>query len=150
MINTAALALFVPLPLLGAVALLRRRWRLLSLLLVPALLGAQLYGARFWPRVRPAVPASTPRITAMTFNVLYRNRDDDALRTAIPSIGGDLVGLQEVTPKRARWLATTFAAAYPYMAFRVDGPEAGVALLSRYPIIEVTRFALPPEIWRCM
>lgn len=31
------------------------------------------------------------------------------------------------------------------MAFRVDGPEAGVGLLSRHPIVEVTRFDLPPR-----
>ncbi len=145
LLNTAALALFLPLPLLAVVVLMRHRWRLLMVLSLPVWLFAYLYGLRFLPHTRPTISAAAPRLTAMTFNILYRNHDTQAVTTAIAAVQPDLLGLQEVTPAHARWFAETFAADYPYMVFRVDEPEAGVALLSRYPIMQVTRFALPPR-----
>lgn len=145
LLNTAALALFLPIPLLVLVVLVRRRWSLLMILCLPLSPFAVLYGSRFLPHTPPTLSDAAPRLTTMTLNVLYRNRDTQALAAAIEAPQPDLLGLQEVTPAHARWLAETFASDYPYMAFRVDQPEAGVALLSRYPIMQATRFPLPPR-----
>lgn len=145
LLNTAALALFLPLPLLLLPALWRRHWPLVSSLTIPALIFANLYGPLFVPSFPPRAPSPSTSITVMTFNVLWNNRDSAALQQAITSAQADILGVQEVTPKRAEWLAYTFAATYPYTAFRVDGPYAGVGILSRYPITQVTRFALPPR-----
>lgn len=144
-LNTIALMLFVPLPLLAAAILARRRWRLLPILLIPALLFAQIYGARFLPRSRPTIPEPSHMLTVMTLNVLYRNRDTAALRAAIMDVQPHVLGVQEATPAQARWLADALASEYPYRAFRVGPGESGTALLSRYPISSVEQIAEPPR-----
>ena len=82
-LSDLALALMLPLPVLLLLALWRRRWAALAVLVIPILLGLWLFGAQFLPgRARAPQPGEHP-IGAMTLNVLYTNRDFAALASAI-------------------------------------------------------------------
>jgi endonuclease/exonuclease/phosphatase (EEP) superfamily protein YafD len=81
----------------------------------------------------------------MTFNVLFRNRDDMAVITTIRAARPDLVGFQEFTPRHMAALRPVLEPDYPYIHYHKPGREAGVALFSRYPIAAVSTFPLPPR-----
>lgn len=82
-LSDLALALMLPLQVLLLLALWRRRWAALAVLVIPILLGLWLFGAQFLPgRARAPQPGEHP-IGAMTLNVLYTNRDFAALASAI-------------------------------------------------------------------
>jgi vancomycin resistance protein VanJ len=143
--NSVAVYLFVPLPALLALAVWRRRLRALLALSLPALVFITLFSVQFLPpRLRRAPPAGRA-LTAMTFNVLYTNRDFSALVGAIRAAQPDIVGFQELTPKISRAIVAALAADYPYHTLTSRDQMSGVGLISRFPIEQSAAFALPPR-----
>ena len=74
-LNSVAIYLFIPLPVLLALAVWRHRRALLALSL-PALVFLAMFGVQFLPmslRSAPSPPGHA--FTVMTFNILYTNRD---------------------------------------------------------------------------
>jgi vancomycin resistance protein VanJ len=146
MVNSIAVYLFTPLPLLLALALWRRRMRVLLALGLPTLLFLLLFGMQFLPpRLRSSVPHAGRELTVMTFNVLYTNRDFDALIGAIRAAQPDIVGFQELTPKISQALVAALAADYPYHTLTSRAQTSGVGIISRFPIEQSAAFALPPR-----
>lgn len=142
MLNTAALGLFLPLPVLAALALWHRANTGL-LLLIPALLLGWLY-APLADRTPQTAPAGTP-VRVMTLNLLYRNRNMAAVGDAARAYDIDMLGVQELARNRQRALEQALSFSHPYRAMHHSLTEAGVGLFSRYPIVSAQTFALPPR-----
>jgi vancomycin resistance protein VanJ len=128
--------LFVPsLLLLPAVLLLRcpRFWRVFAA--VPPALFLLAYGHLYLPRW--PVRTTGLAFTVLTHNVLYSNRDTDALAASIETHAPDFFGLRELSPSMARALESRLGQRYPY--HRV---EPGCGFWSRYPILAYESFHL--------
>lgn len=78
-------------------------------------------------------------LTVMTYNVLYATPDDGTIR-AIDTVDPDLVGLQEISEPRLRYIADSLGYYYHHHAEHEAGGENDLGLLSRYPISQVTRY----------
>jgi endonuclease/exonuclease/phosphatase (EEP) superfamily protein YafD len=145
LLNTGALYLFLPLPILLGLALIRRCWRVLPALALPAAGFAWLFGALFLPAWPPAQLPVTPSLSVITFNLLYRNRDYAAIGATIAGARPDIIGIQELSRRQMTALRELLRPDYPYAQFHKPGNEAGVGLFSRYPITAATGFPLPPR-----
>ena len=128
--------LFAPTLLLLPAAFLLRRSRLVTILaIVPVVPFLLTYGHLYLPRW--PVSATGPAFTALTYNVLYRNEDVDAIAAAIEVHKPDFIGLRELMAPMAEALEPRFAAQYPY--HRV---EPGCGFWSRHPILAYEAFQL--------
>jgi vancomycin resistance protein VanJ len=143
LVNSFAIALFVPLTALLPWSLLRRQSRLLVGLCAPL-------GAFFWlfgAALRPPLPrgdTAAPDLTVMSFNVRVNSRDYDRLAAAIAADQPDIVALQELRSVHMDELRSRLGAEYPYhVLHRSDGYHT-VGLLSRFPIEAVTNLSEPP------
>jgi vancomycin resistance protein VanJ len=140
--NTLALYLLLPLLIVVPLALIGRARRLLLALTPPCVAFVMLFGDLLVPPVvRPAQGAAGPALTAMTFNLLWDNADDDAIVRAIRAAAPDIIGFQEVTAQRAAALAGRLRDAYPYHTF---GAGSSAALASRWPIRSFEPLSDPP------
>jgi hypothetical protein len=93
--NTLAFYLFLPLLVAAPLALAWRTRRLLLALGLPCIVFVALFGELLAPPVaRPLRAATGPAFTAMTFNLLKRNMDHDAIVRAIHAGAPDIIGLQ--------------------------------------------------------
>ena len=121
--------MYAPLIVLIPAALLRRSRLLVSLVPVSALLFALIHGGVYLPR--PSASAAGPALTAMTYNVFYRNPRVDRAADVIRAHAPDIVGLQESVPWVVEPLEDELAAEYPYRR-----TERWCGFFSRYPILE--------------
>ena len=145
LLNTVAEYLFLPLPVLLLLGLWARQ-RSLLLLGVPTLAFLLLFGELFLPSfTKPIKTQPGPLITAMSFNVLYTNRDYDAIVSSIQAASPDVIGFQELTPASAQAIAERLEADYPFGTLQnlEEGRSAG--LLSRFPLESAEWFSLPPR-----
>jgi hypothetical protein len=55
---------------------------------------------------------------------------------SIGALDADVVGLQEVTPEAEASLRATYAAQYPHQLYQSKGGAGGLAVLSRFPLID--------------
>lgn len=125
--------LYLPLLVLLPVALLRRSRLLLALAALFALLFAMTYGELYLPRL--PVQTTGPSFKVMTFNILYKNEDPDAVAAEILALDADIVGLHELPYPMAQALEARLGETYPYRAIGYF-----VGLFSRYPIAECEPF----------
>lgn len=85
----------------------------------------------------PASPEKSDVHTAMVFNVLVNSSRDEASLDAIDEAMPDILCLREVGPRFAQRFVKRFDARYPHRKYRSHPqPSYGVALASRYPIVE--------------
>jgi vancomycin resistance protein VanJ len=143
LLNTYSLYCFLPLPFLFLMAFYKRERPFLLLLFAPLLTFLLQYGNLFLPSLRPA--PTTPAFTAMTFNVLFSNRQHQELAAAIRAASPDIIGLQEALDHHEQRLGAILAADYPHQRFYADERYGDVALLSRYPIEQDNDFPFPPR-----
>jgi endonuclease/exonuclease/phosphatase (EEP) superfamily protein YafD len=94
-----------------------------------------LRGTQASPAQRPAAP-----LTVMTFNTLAWQREGHDLKRSILSANPDLVGLQEIGPRSARYLADSLADQFPYSHITESPDSSGAAVLSRYPLRDAVAF----------
>jgi vancomycin resistance protein VanJ len=144
MVNTAALYLFVPLPILLLAAVAWRRWKALIPLLVPTIIFFVLWGELLVPSTPSAGEENLELISAMSFNVLFSNETPDLLAESIVSASPDMVGFQELTPSIIESLKSHLLASHPYHTFDITGSR-GVGLLSRFPISSADVIPFPPR-----
>jgi vancomycin resistance protein VanJ len=144
LVNTIAEYLFLPLPLLLAASLWRRRRRLLLGLSLPLIAFGALLGPLFLPKLpeRPAQGAHV--LTAMTFNVLTTNKDAAAIVGAIRAAKPDIVGFQELTRARKAAISAALATDYPYQTLAPPERFPAIGLISRFPIEQAEPVFLPP------
>lgn len=122
----------------------RRKFR--QALRVAGVLGGLFiwqYGALFWPN---GIGERNGReLSIMTYNVKFNNGDPDAVLAVIKSANVDVVGLQEVTLEYTNLLDTELSEQYPHRVFANPEYESDVALLSKYPVVELLPFTLSPR-----
>jgi vancomycin resistance protein VanJ len=142
LLNTFAIYLFVPLPLLLLASLWRRRWALVFGLAIPITAFFALFGTLLLPKPT-TLQTHDATITAMTFNVLTSNKDTDALVNAIRAAQPDILGMQELTGGKRAALRAAFSDELPY--YTLDGPTSfgNVGLMTRFPIETARPITLP-------
>ncbi len=130
LLNTFAIYLFVPLPLLLLASLWRRRWALVFGLAIPTTAFFALFGTLLLPKPTN-LQLHDATIIAMTFNVLTSNKDTDALVNAIRAAQPDILGMQELTGGKRAALRGAFGDELPY--YTLDRPTAfgNVGLMMR-------------------
>jgi endonuclease/exonuclease/phosphatase (EEP) superfamily protein YafD len=107
-----------------------------------------LFCVRYLPAFaapQPVSDPSAPKLSVMTWNVFTGNRREDYIRDFLLAEPADVVVLQEVSRS---WLAgDDVGAAYPY---RVVGPQEtapGMALLSKYPVLDSGVLSDDSRVW---
>jgi endonuclease/exonuclease/phosphatase (EEP) superfamily protein YafD len=145
LINSLAFYLFVPLVFVLPAAIWRRQSRLLLALALPLLAFIAFFGALFVPpAVRGHPQAKGPMLTAMSFNLLWSNRNYADIVQAIQAAAPDIIGFQEATPKTIAALLPRLAGEYPYHTFTADNLSRSVGVLSRWPLDSVSALPNPP------
>jgi endonuclease/exonuclease/phosphatase (EEP) superfamily protein YafD len=144
LLNTLAFYLFMPLVLLLPLALWQRRWRLLLGLALPCAIFATLFGPLLLSPSKTPLAPNGATVTAMSFNLLWTNRDYQKVRSMVLAAQPDLIGFQEIRPADAPALASALADEYPYSAFHPVDDFHTVGLLSRLPIESIQPLADQP------
>lgn len=135
LLNTFALYLFLPLPLvIGATFLSRQRllWVGCGVSLAVGLLA---YGGLFLPRLAPMVE-NAPTLTVITYNVLGTNQDIVAVLRVVRTSNADVITLQELNPTLAEALQEELGDEYPYQILNIGEEWSGAGTISRYPLAE--------------
>jgi vancomycin resistance protein VanJ len=144
LLNSLAVYLFAPLPLLLAPALTTRRREVWVGFGVVLALGAYFYGRLLLPKFLPGSPPG-PTISVMTYNVLGANGQTAQVEAAIRASDADVIALQELNPPIAEAIRRDLAAEYPYQVLDPQPGVAGLGVISRYPLHPTD--AVPPGIW---
>lgn len=71
-----------------------------------------------------------------SFNVEQEHSSDHATVEAVGSSDADILSLQEVTPQWEAVLRERYSAQYEHMLFRSEPDAGGLAVLSRYPVVD--------------
>ena len=141
LLNTFAIYLFVPLPLLLLASLWRRHWALVvGLAILTAIFFAQ-FGTLVLPK--PTSLQAGDAITVMTFNILTSNKDTDALVQAIHAAQPDILGMQELTSGKRAALSAGLNNELPYYTFDSPNSFGNVGLMTRFPIEIARSITLP-------
>lgn len=133
LIHRAVPYLFLPVLILAAAHLFRRRLKSMSLLAIPLLIFVAIY----FPYLVPKWNFSTsraPALRVMTYNVLFSNKNYDAIAKNILEYQPDLVALQEVQPAMMRALVERLQTTYPYFVIGTENPFGTTAIFSQHPI----------------
>jgi endonuclease/exonuclease/phosphatase (EEP) superfamily protein YafD len=133
LLNSFAVYLFLPLPVILVTALLARRRETWIGLGAALMLGACLYGGLFLPKSSTA-HSSSPTLTVMSYNLLGYNENGGGIVTAIRASNADVVALQELNPLVAEAIRRDLAREYPYQALDPQEGVTGMGVLSRYPL----------------
>ncbi|MEU9003467.1 endonuclease/exonuclease/phosphatase family protein [Streptomyces sp. NPDC048551] len=125
-------------PVLLAVALLRRSRLASAAVVLPALVWGLLYGPALAGGGGPGGPAE---LTVITHNVDDANPDPAGTARAVAASGAQLIALEELTQPATGAYKRTLGASHPYHAVR-----GTVGLWSTFPLREV--HAEPVVPWR--
>ena len=134
LLNRVVPYFFVPVPILLALMLLARRFKSMSLLVVPLLIFGSLYYPYLWPTSAPTETAAD--LSVMTYNILFSNAQYDAVANIILTHRPDLVALQEVQPEMMDVLKERLAAEYPYFLMGFRNRYGTTAVFSQHLFIE--------------
>jgi vancomycin resistance protein VanJ len=143
LLNSLAVYLFVPLPLLPALALLTRRCEVWVGFGVALALGVYLYGGLLLPKFPPG--NSGPTISVMTYNVMGANEQTAQVMAASRASDADVIALQELNPPIAKAIRRDLAAEYPYQVLNPRAGVTGMGVISRYPLHPTD--TVLPGIW---
>ena len=132
---------YVPAPALAALGAASGSRNLLAAGLAVAGLFGLRWGQRFL-RAADVSPAERPPapLTIMTYNTLAWQREGHDLKRSILAANPDIIGLQEIGPRSARYLADTLHERYPYAHITESPDSSGAAVLSRYPMRDAVAF----------
>ena len=143
LINTVAEYLFIPLPVLLLLSLVKHQKSSLFLI-IPILAFVSLFGKLFWPFPNKTLDLQTgPIVTAMSFNILHTNTDYQAIVDSIYTAAPDVIGFQELKPSNAEPITQMLASEYPYGTLQNLERGQDVGLLSRFPLEKSETFLLP-------
>ncbi|WP_316859629.1 endonuclease/exonuclease/phosphatase family protein [uncultured Cohaesibacter sp.] len=91
-----------------------------------------------------ARPSGNTTIKLMSFNLYMATRDAKGLTSSIIKVGPDLVTLQEYAPNRFK-RQPDLKREYPYQARCKSWRTCSLAILSKYPLSEITSYRLDSE-----
>jgi hypothetical protein len=146
LLNSAAVFLFVPLPVAVLVAALQRNVVLIAGALFAVAIFLSAWGGLLLPHSQP--DATGPVVTVMTYNLLVSNRDTRGVVDAIREANADVVGFVELNQTMARAIQRELAEEYPYQVMNEEDSVSGAGVISRYPIERVDVSALDDPLWR--
>lgn len=129
--NIFALYFFIPLLfLIPLMPFMRSGWFRASTLTLTV-----VFLVLFKPYLVPEIVSAEgdAHLRVMTLNVLFSNRQADAVISTIRSQNADVVALQELPQPLAAALRQQLHTAYPYQLLEPAMPPYGLGLLSRYP-----------------
>ncbi len=112
-----------------------RRWLVLAFVPVMLVFG-WWYGPHFIPQPRPQAQGVVVRVA--TYNTQYNASWPATIYENIRALDADVIGLQEVGPLLQPHLIQFAEPDYPHLVLH-DSTNRSLALLSRYPILEVQR-----------
>jgi endonuclease/exonuclease/phosphatase (EEP) superfamily protein YafD len=132
-LNTFALYLFAPLPLVLIVAAWTRKRELwaggaLALAVGAGLFGPTLVGAP------SAVEASAPTLTVMTYNALGTHEHPEEVLAVLEGGDADLVAIQELNGPTAALIEGELGEEYPHRVLDPRPGVSGMGILSRHPL----------------
>ncbi len=130
--NAVSIYFFLPLPLLGVVAIAYRQRLLIWPLLLGGLIFAWIWGPLFMGQKTGS--GDGPELRVMSFNILGRAGDHQPILDAIEAEEADVLFLQELTPELAAILSVRLEDSYPFQILQPAPRSAGMGVLSRYPI----------------
>lgn len=138
--------LFAPLWLLGGVALWRNNRRAGTVLLVPLLLFGAGYGRQFLPNwhLLGVDAAQGIPLRVMSWNALFVNENTAAFESTVRELHPDVIAIQEAGIALSADLPRVLGDLYPHQELYPTGSAAGMAILSRHPILA----AAPPDFQR--
>ena len=132
LLNLFGLWLYLPLPFAMLLAPIARPRKAALLLAAPLLFFGWEYGSLFIPKEMTA--EGTP-LRMMTWNILYRNWDTDAIAATVFEQAPDILAVQELSPEHVAPLQSLLEREYPYSALDPGGP-GGLGVWSRHPILQ--------------
>ena len=146
----ALAAVFAPyglLPVLLLVPATRRREERVLLLATATLYAMEHLPLR--PRHLQHRRSAAASLSVLTWNIRFSNPQPDAMFRFLAAAPAAVVALQELTTEHIARIHHDPALAehYPYQVAWPHGYGAGMALLSRYPILEQGRLERPPTLW---
>lgn len=141
LLDTLAVYLFAPLPLVTLAAATTRRRELWIGIAITSLAFIWLWGGLFLPPPQRAT-AGGETLTVMTYNVLGWHTYSEPVIETIRQESADLVLIQELNPTLAQVLQGELRDEYPYQIFDPQTGVSGMGALSRYPLRQAAQ-ALP-------
>jgi len=72
----------------------------------------------------------------MSYNVEFHSAEEPRTLSEIGAEDADVVALQEMTPATEAWIRAHYAEQYPFQLFRSAGGTDGLAILSRYELLD--------------
>ncbi len=131
LVNSAAIFLFVAVPIVAVIAVFQRNVTLVAGVLFAIVLFTINWGPMLWPQSEPEPRG--PVVTVMTYNLLVSNRDSEGVLAAIRESDADVVGLIELNDTIGDAIRRDLIEEYPYQ-FLDRGTWFGLGIISRYPI----------------
>jgi vancomycin resistance protein VanJ len=127
--------ILLPTALLLPAAVCSRSRVLICFAALPAAVFLFTYGPLFLPRW--PVDEAEPSFAVMTYNVCYKNKDEQAIAESIVAEEPDVVVLRELQAPMAEALEGRLGQRYPYRRI-----EDGCGFFSRFPILSYEAFPL--------
>lgn len=115
----------------AVVAWLVRSRRLSIIALLPAIVLLAPVAMDYLPKKQPATHAQTCRV--MSMNLLYKNRNTDAIVKQIRLADPDVVLVEEFTLFQNDALQKEIGQEYPYQSIVADHGSSGIGIFSRIP-----------------
>jgi len=144
LVNALALYLFIPLPIVAFVSYHYKFRKLLMPIFAGLIIFAYLWGPLFFPTgIVQLETDATLRV--MTFNVLGRAGNHEAILKSIREENADIIFLQELTPEIAAVISLRLADDYAYQILQPASRSRGLGVISRYPLQKLD--ALIPGKW---
>ncbi len=142
-LHVALLPSFLLLPVL----LLKRYWLGAAMLGFNVLAFCWLFGVLFLPNQINACAGSDrcPTVTVMTLNLGsdLAEAAPERIHEVVAESGADVVAFQEVNASQAAMIQDDLSQAYSYQVIYAPGEGTlGIALISRYPVVEAEPFYL--------
>ncbi|HEY48394.1 MAG: hypothetical protein AMJ88_19130 [Anaerolineae bacterium SM23_ 63] len=132
-INSLALYIFLPLPLVLPLAIIFRRRELWIGFAVGVILFTWLWGGLFLPRT-PQPRTDDQSLSVMTYNVLGTHQQTAPAIKLIRTEDADVVFLQEVNTALAKALEEELSEQYPYQYLDPHDDVTGMGTISKFPI----------------
>lgn len=120
--------------------LFRRRWLLIALQVPMLVAFGLLFGDLLLPHDSAAVADAEAEFGVAVYNTHSQDSDPAQVAQTVLALDADVIGLNEVGYEHADQIEAATQDRYPYQVWHPQPTVHGVALVSRYPILEAATF----------
>jgi len=135
LVNRAAHYLFLPVPFFLIWGIFSRGLKPAITLVIPCLIFVWIYHPYLFPRFSQT-RQDNPQLTVMTYNVLFSNRNYNAVADIVLTYQPDLVALQEVEPEMIDPVKKRLEKEYPYSLMGTRNDFGTTVVFSKHPFID--------------